>query len=267
MGVYPPTMHLDRDRVAVIGTLAQTAIRRPHPHRGGSKVVLRCNGITTLTILNARAGFDRPPSWVSTRSPSPDEKEKSHDCESDRHKSDSHQARYQAVADRQAEAVREQRANAFRCASRAARVLNERVRLDRADSRRRRRHSDRRARSTHGGNQARSKRRASHCRERLERRAYTIADNKLAANAGWDANLLALELTTLKKIADSTMEALGFTPAEVNSILKTIDSSALAQLSSAFAYRLVVDCADESVQAHLMTRLEAEGFTCRPLVS
>jgi len=32
-----------------------------------------------------------------------------------------------------------------------------------------------------------------------QKRAYTVADNKLAINAGWDDELLALELAALKE--------------------------------------------------------------------
>ena len=42
-----------------------------------------------------------------------------------------------------------------------------------------------------------------------QRRAYVLADNRLALNAGWDAELLKLELADLKA-ADFDMELMGF---------------------------------------------------------
>jgi DNA modification methylase len=48
-----------------------------------------------------------------------------------------------------------------------------------------------------------------------ERRAYVLADNKLALNAGWDRDLLAIELQTLVEL-DFDVELTGFSLAEVD---------------------------------------------------
>lgn len=48
-----------------------------------------------------------------------------------------------------------------------------------------------------------------------ERRAYVLADNKLALNAGWDSELLALELQALVEL-DFDLELTGFSVAEVD---------------------------------------------------
>ena len=52
-----------------------------------------------------------------------------------------------------------------------------------------------------------------------QKRAYTLADNKLALNAGWDAELLALELTDLQSLGFDAGLA-GFNPAEVADLMK-----------------------------------------------
>jgi len=51
-----------------------------------------------------------------------------------------------------------------------------------------------------------------------ERRAYVIADNKLALNAGWDQDLLAVELQALVDL-DFDVELTGFSLAEVDFVL------------------------------------------------
>jgi DNA modification methylase len=51
-----------------------------------------------------------------------------------------------------------------------------------------------------------------------ERRAYVIADNKLALNAGWDRELLAIELQGLIEM-DFDLELTGFSLAEVDLVL------------------------------------------------
>jgi DNA modification methylase len=51
-----------------------------------------------------------------------------------------------------------------------------------------------------------------------ERRAYILADNKLALNAGWDADLLATELQALVDL-DFDVELTGFSLAEIDLVL------------------------------------------------
>src|SRR5437773_5760699 len=51
-----------------------------------------------------------------------------------------------------------------------------------------------------------------------QRRAYVIADNKLALNAGWDREVLAIELQALIDI-DFDVEITGFSLAEVDLLL------------------------------------------------
>ncbi len=52
-----------------------------------------------------------------------------------------------------------------------------------------------------------------------ERRAYVLADNKLALNAGWDPDLLAIELQGLIDL-DFEVELTGFSLAETDTILE-----------------------------------------------
>lgn len=59
--------------------------------------------------------------------------------------------------------------------------------------------------------------RLSHLSE-VERRAYVIADNKLALNAGWDQDLLAIELQALVDL-EFDVELTGFSLAEVDFVL------------------------------------------------
>jgi DNA modification methylase len=66
--------------------------------------------------------------------------------------------------------------------------------------------------------------RLSHLTE-AERRAYVIADNKLALNAGWDRELLAIELQGLVDL-DFEIELTGFSLAEVDIVLDEARESA-----------------------------------------
>lgn len=53
-----------------------------------------------------------------------------------------------------------------------------------------------------------------------QKRAYVIADNKLAENAGWDRELLALELGELRDVGFD-MDLLGFETVDLDSLLAT----------------------------------------------
>jgi len=55
-----------------------------------------------------------------------------------------------------------------------------------------------------------------------QKRAYVIADNKLALNAGWDEELLALELEELRGL-DFDLELIGFDESELDKILKAAE--------------------------------------------
>lgn len=54
-------------------------------------------------------------------------------------------------------------------------------------------------------------------------RAYVIADNKIAENAGWDRELLALELRELSVEVDFQVTDLGFETAEVDLLISELD--------------------------------------------
>ena len=51
-----------------------------------------------------------------------------------------------------------------------------------------------------------------------QKRAYVLADNKLALNAGWDTETLALELADLKGL-EFDLELIGFSGEEINALL------------------------------------------------
>ena len=62
--------------------------------------------------------------------------------------------------------------------------------------------------------------RLSHLSE-TQKRAYVIADNKLAMNAGWDDELLSLEIKDLKDL-DFDISLTGFDEMEVSNLLKEV---------------------------------------------
>jgi DNA modification methylase len=57
-----------------------------------------------------------------------------------------------------------------------------------------------------------------------QKRAYVLADNKLAQNAGWDEEILALELKGLLEIdLDFNIDLTGFTIAEIDTLIEGLE--------------------------------------------
>jgi len=69
-----------------------------------------------------------------------------------------------------------------------------------------------------------------------ERRAYVLADNKLALNAGWDNEILAIELQALLDI-DFDLSLTGFSLAEVDIVLDQADESRPEEVAQRTSFR------------------------------
>lgn len=99
-----------------------------------------------------------------------------------------------------------------------------------------------------------------------QRRAYVIADNKLALNAGWDNDLLAFELQDLQDagfdlgltgFSDSEIKALNFDNSEVEDDFKepTDENRNL----------LMIECEGERELEKLFEEMKNRGFECKIL--
>lgn len=99
-----------------------------------------------------------------------------------------------------------------------------------------------------------------------QKRAYILADNKLSANAGWDHDLLRIELEELSE-AGFDVELIGFSEAELASELGLVEQSeAETNQLGEMQYRIIVDCESEQHQSLLLQQFEREGLKCRPLM-
>lgn len=96
-----------------------------------------------------------------------------------------------------------------------------------------------------------------------QRRAYTIADNRLTEGGRWDREKLALEIGDLKAL-EFDISTLGFSKAQVDRMFdnKEGNSGSIGEIK----YSVVIDCEDEHDQAELIERLEGEGLKCRALM-
>ena len=97
-----------------------------------------------------------------------------------------------------------------------------------------------------------------------QRRGYVIADNKLALNAGWNEELLAIELGDLKG-AGFDLGLIGFSPAELKSLLPAGlgPGGDAPSKTTEESWAVIVECEDEADQVALIERLQGEGRTVR----
>lgn len=104
-----------------------------------------------------------------------------------------------------------------------------------------------------------------------QRRAYVLADNKLALNAGWDVSLLQQEVMALS-LADFDLNLLGWSEEDIAGML---DPEGIDQQPPPGAddpgkeysqkYAVAVECADEGEQERVYEELVGNGYTCRLL--
>lgn len=104
-----------------------------------------------------------------------------------------------------------------------------------------------------------------------QKRAYVIADNALAAEAGWDPSMLKLELGDLTSMgfnldllgfsSDNLAAALGPAPKEPGGDDDTPPDGYAEQ------YGVVVVCRDAAHQEEVYNQLEAEGFNVKVVVT
>lgn len=96
-----------------------------------------------------------------------------------------------------------------------------------------------------------------------ERRAYVIADNKLAEKAGWDKDLLKLEIGSLRR-DDFGLSVLGFSEKELEKLMMPEGQGGPdVAPKGPDELAVVVSCVDEEQQQAAYDLLAKHGFSCR----
>lgn len=104
----------------------------------------------------------------------------------------------------------------------------------------------------------------SHLTE-AQKKAYIIADNQLPLNAGWDMDMLKLEIEHLKEI-DFDVDLLGFDDEFMNDLFLTADDEVEPELKEddyCEKFNVIVECNDENQQEIVYAKLQAEGYVCQ----
>lgn len=103
-----------------------------------------------------------------------------------------------------------------------------------------------------------------------QRRAYTLADNKLALDAGWDEELLKLELDELK-LDDFDLDIIGFEDFSFGDDIKNDFQPSLPKdkeeksLDYKAKYEIIVICENEDEQQDLFDEFKTRDIKCKIL--
>lgn len=95
-----------------------------------------------------------------------------------------------------------------------------------------------------------------------QKKALIIADNKLALNAGWDNDMLALEFKELN-IEGFDLKLLGFDKIELGKLFDEEQEKELKEESYSEVFNVIVECKNEEEQEKIFNRLDTEGYKCR----
>ena len=93
----------------------------------------------------------------------------------------------------------------------------------------------------------------------IQKKAYILADNRIAANAGWDEELLKLELVELDE-ADFNLELMGFDAEEIERLLHGDDDKAGLTDDDA-----VPEVAEDAVHVHVGVGVPVQKALVRQL--
>lgn len=103
---------------------------------------------------------------------------------------------------------------------------------------------------------------AAHLSE-AQKRAYIIADNKLALNAGWDIDALKIEFDDLSE-AGFDLDLTGFMAEEIVALDHADKGSPTAEEYKQ-VFEVVIACRDEPEQEAIFQMMTAKGLKCRVL--
>jgi hypothetical protein len=95
-----------------------------------------------------------------------------------------------------------------------------------------------------------------------QKKAYIIADNQLALNAGWDLDTFKLELETLQEL-DFDIELLGFDDLNFADGELENEEPELKEQDYSEKFNVIIECNDEHQQEVVYKKLQAEGYVCQ----
>lgn len=96
-----------------------------------------------------------------------------------------------------------------------------------------------------------------------QKKAYIIADNQLAMNAGWDFEMLKNEIMTIAD--DIDLNLLGFNEQELANIIDGLEliEPELQEQEYKEVFNVIINCEDENHQEKTYNELQEKGYECQ----
>lgn len=96
-----------------------------------------------------------------------------------------------------------------------------------------------------------------------QKKAYIIADNQLAMNAGWDFEMLKNEIMTITD--DIDLNLLGFNEQELANIIDGLEliEPELQEQEYKEVFNVIINCEDENHQEKTYNELQEKGYECQ----
>ena len=96
-----------------------------------------------------------------------------------------------------------------------------------------------------------------------QKKAYIIADNKIALNSSWDEDLLQLELMQLDEL-NYNYSSLGFDfDIDIEQLEDEIKEPNLKEQEYKEKFEIIIECDNELQQEQIYYDLEKKGYKCR----
>ncbi|MDH3325154.1 MAG: ParB/Srx family N-terminal domain-containing protein [Gammaproteobacteria bacterium] len=101
---------------------------------------------------------------------------------------------------------------------------------------------------------------------KAQKKAYVIADNKLALNAGWDFDMLRIEIEDLKEM-DFDIDLLGFDDSELIDIDGDIpeEQDPRDSVEDKEGFALIIEFNAEHDQMEVFNEMTRRGYECKPI--
>ena len=96
----------------------------------------------------------------------------------------------------------------------------------------------------------------------IQKKAYILADNKMALNSDWDNELLKLELQELNELGVD-LNNIGFDENDINKMIGTPESDTPEEVAYKEQLNIVVECSSEEEQEELYNEFSERGLKCR----
>ena len=98
-----------------------------------------------------------------------------------------------------------------------------------------------------------------------QKRAYMLADNKIALNAGWDEAMLRIELSALKVDAFD-LDLIGFNDGELRVLTNDLQTTSGAGAAAPTPrYLLMIECDDEKQLSKLFDEMQKRNLNVKVL--